>query len=123
MGGPDYHSRVAPRDSLPGARASLEAASLTEDSAYDLSAQLHAMIDHDVSTPFDGSLDRAAPRVQAEVLVVVGLTDHVVTPTPALEFARLLDSSTLEFGNDCGHQAPWCEVDSFNSSVRDFLRK
>ncbi len=123
MGGPDYRSRVSPRDSLPGARASLEAASLTEDRAHDLGAQLHAMIDHDVSTPFDGSLDRAASRVQAEVLVVVGLVDHVVTPTPALEFARLLDAPTLEFGNDCGHQAPWCEVGSFNSSVRDFLRR
>lgn len=123
MGGPDYHSRLSPRDSLPRARASLEAASLTEERAYDLRVQLHAMIDHDVSAPFHGSLELAAARVQAEVLVVVGLTDHVVTPTPALEFARLLDARTLEFGNDCGHQAPWCERAVSYPAIQEFLSR
>ncbi len=121
MGGPDYHSRLTPRDSLPRTRASLEAAALTRNRAHDLKAQLHAMIEHDVAAPYDGSLERAASRVQAQLLVVVGLTDHVVTAGPALEFARQLEARALEFGNDCGHQAPWCEVDAFYPAVRDFL--
>ena len=123
MGGPDFHSRVSPRDTLPRARASLEAATLTVERAYDLSSQLDAMIAHNVAAPFDGSLERAAAQVQAEVLVVVGLTDHIVTPSPALEFAHLLEAPTLELDNDCGHQAPWCDADVFNSAVGDFLRK
>ncbi len=123
MGGPDYHSRLTPRDSLAETRASLETAALTKERAYDLMAQLHAMIEHDVAAPFDGSLERAASRVRAEALVVVGLYDHVVTPGPALEFARLVEAETLEFDNDCGHSAPWCDVGAFYPAVRDFLRR
>ncbi len=123
MGGPAFHARVSPRDSLPRAQASIEAASLTVERAYDLRSQLRAMIAHNVAAPFDGSLERVASRVRAEVFVVVGLMDHVVTPGPALEFARLLQATTLELDNDCGHQAPWCEADVFNPAVQDFLRK
>jgi homoserine O-acetyltransferase len=123
MGGPDYQSRVLPRDSLPSARARLEMASLTEERVYDLSSQLHAMIGHDVAAPFAGSLEQAASLVQAEAFIVVGLADHLVTPGPALEFAGLLGARTLRLTNDCGHQAPWCEPERFNSAVREFLRK
>lgn len=122
-GGPDYHSRVTQRDALPEIRARLDEASLTEARAYDLSSQLHAMIDHDVAAQFEGSLEQAASQIQAELFVVVGLTDHVVTPGPALEIASLLGAGTLPLDNDCGHQAPWCEEDTFNSAVREFLRK
>jgi homoserine O-acetyltransferase len=96
---------------------------LTEERAYDLSGQLHAMIDHDVAAPFGGSLEQAASQIQAEAFVVVGLTDHVVTPGPALELARLLGARTLQLANDCGHQAPSCEPEIFNSAVREFLRE
>ena len=123
MGGPDFHARVSPRDTLAGARKSLEAASLTEGSAYDLSSQLQAMIDHDIAAPYGGSLEQAASRVEADFFVVVGLTDHVVTPGPALDFAQILEARTMELGNDCGHSAPWCEADAFNSAVRNFLRQ
>ena len=37
---------------------------------------------HDVSAPFGGDMDQAAERTQADFFVVVGLTDHVVTPGP-----------------------------------------
>jgi homoserine O-acetyltransferase len=123
MGGPDYQSRVLPRDSLPSALAQLETASLTEGRAHDLTSQLQAMIDHDVAAPLGGSLEQAASRVEAEAFVVVGLTDHVVTPGPALEFAALMGARTLQLANDCGHQAPWCESERFNSAVRAFLRE
>ena len=122
-GGPDYHARVSPRDSLSSILDQLASASLDEDRSHDLTLQLHAMIDHDVSAPFGGSMDQAAERTQADFFVVVGLTDHVVTPGPALEFAELLVARTLELPNDCGHQAPWCEEEFFNSSVREFLRR
>ncbi len=122
-GGPDYQARVSPRDSLPSILDQLASASLDVGRSHDLTLQLHAMIDHDVSAPFGGSMDQAAQRTQADLFVVVGLTDHVVTPGPALEFARLLGARTLELPSDCGHQAPWCEGAVFNSSVRDFLRR
>jgi len=123
MQGPDFHARVSPHDTLPRARTSLEAAALRVERAYNLRSQLRAMIAHDVAAPFGGSLERAAARVRAGLLVVVGLTDHVVTPGPALEFARLVDARTLELGSDCGHQAPSCQADVFNPAVQEFLRQ
>jgi homoserine O-acetyltransferase len=121
VGGPEYHDRVSPRERLGATREQLVHATLEESRAYDLSSQLHAMIAHDVSEPFDGSLEQAAARVQAEVFVVVGLLDHVVTPHPALDFAQMLGAGTLELSNDCGHQAPWCEAETFNAAVQNFL--
>ena len=56
MGGPDYQSRVSPRDSLPSARAQLETASLTEERAYDSSSQLRAMVGHVVFPWFNGQV-------------------------------------------------------------------
>jgi homoserine O-acetyltransferase len=122
-GGPDYHARVSPLESLPSIRDRLASASLSEGRVHDLAVQLHAMIGHDVSAPFDGSLERAAEQTQAEFLIVVGLEDHLVTPGPALEFAQLVGARTLELSNDCGHQAPWCEEEVFNSAVREFLSR
>lgn len=121
-GGPDHHARVSPRDSLPSVLDRLASVPLDEARALDLRIQLQAMIGHDISSAFGGSLEEAAARTQAEFFVVVGLEDHVVTPGPALEFARILGARTLELANDCGHQAPGCEEAVFNSQVREFLR-
>jgi homoserine O-acetyltransferase len=122
-GGPDYHARVTPRDSLPPILEQFASASLAIGRSHDLTLQLHAMIDHDVSSPFGGSMPQAAAQTDADFFVVVGLMDHMVTPGPALEFARLLGSPTLELTSDCGHSAPGCEAAVFNSSVREFLRR
>ena len=121
--GPDYHARVSPHDRLASVLEELAGASLDEGRSRDLMLQLRAMIGHDVSAPFDSSMDEAANRTEARFFVVVGLTDHVVTPGPALAFARLLGARTLELPNDCGHEAPWCDEALFNSSVREFLHR
>ena len=123
VGGPDYHAQQSPRRRLAEIRAQFEEASLTEDMAYDLTTQLHAMIGHDVAAQYGGSLEQAASQVQSEVFVVHSLYDHVVTPAPALEFARLLNAATLESASDCGHDVLWCEADSINSAVGEFLRQ
>lgn len=122
-GGPDYHARVTPRDSLPPILEQFSSASLEVGRSHDLTLQLRAMIDHDVSAPFGGSMPQAAARTDTDFFVIVGLMDHMVTPGPALEFARLLSAPTLELTSDCGHSAPWCEAAVFNSSVREFLRR
>jgi homoserine O-acetyltransferase len=86
-------------------------------------SQLQAMIADDVSAPFGGSMEKAAAAVRAKVLVIVGLRDHVVNPTPALDFARLIFAPTLELNSDCGHMSFQCESDNLNQTVARFLEK
>jgi len=63
--------------------------------ANDRIRQLQAMLADDVSVPFGGSLEKAAAAVRAQVLVIVGLKDHMVNPYPALDFAKLISAPTL----------------------------
>lgn len=89
--------------------------------ANDKIRQDQAMMAHDVSAAFGGSLERAAAAVKARVLVVVATQDHVVTPGPAAEFARLLRAQLLTLEGDCGHLAPGCESQKVNPAVAEFL--
>jgi len=123
MGGPDYQARVNPRESLDQVREGIEAATLAPDRAYDLISQAEAMVNHDVSGPYGGDMSLAAERVRAEMLVVVGLTDHVVTPGPAMAFADLVGMPTMELGNDCGHGAYQCAPAAFLRRARAFLER
>jgi homoserine O-acetyltransferase len=66
-------------------------------------------------------MSKASSAVKARVLVVVGLQDHMVNPTPALAFARLMKARTLELDSDCGHVAPDCESAKVAAAVAKFL--
>lgn len=123
MGGPDYHARVSPRDRLDEINTRLEEADIEIGRAWDLRSQLLAMISHDVSSPFDGSMEDAASQVQADFLIVVGLTDHVVTPGPALDFGQLFGAESLALANDCGHSAHSCAPAAFRPRVDAFLKR
>ncbi len=85
--------------------------------------QAQAMMAHDVSRPFGGDMARAAAAVKARVLIVIGLQDHMVNPTPALDFARLLHAPALELDSDCGHVVTSCEEAKIGVAIADFLRK
>ncbi len=87
--------------------------------ANDWLAQLEAMIHHDVA--HGGSLDDAAKRVKAKVLVVAAAQDHMVNPRPALDFAALLGAKALVLESDCGHLSPGCEAGKLDPAVRGFL--
>lgn len=89
--------------------------------ANDKIRQVQAMMQLDVSRDFGGSLERAAKSVRAKVFIVVAKFDHVVTPGPATEFAKLLDAKLLNLDGDCGHLATSCESSHLNEAVKDFL--
>ena len=91
--------------------------------ANDKIRQMQAMLAMDVSRDLQGSLDRAAAAVQAKTFVIVAKADHVVTPGPALEFARLLGAKTLVLEGDCGHLASSCEAAVVNQAVGEFLSR
>lgn len=117
---PDYHARRTPRS---------ETAELLEiakqggsQTMEDRAVQLRAMITHDVSRRFDGSLEKAASVVEARVVNVVGLQDHMVTPQPAIRFAALLGAESIELDNHCGHMATLCDPERFVRAVHTFLQ-
>jgi homoserine O-acetyltransferase len=89
--------------------------------ANDKIRQAQAMMALDVAAPFGGSLQHAAAVVKAKVFIVVAKSDHVVTPGPAMAFARLLNAPVLELTGDCGHLAPSCEAATVNHAVAEFL--
>jgi len=91
--------------------------------ANDKIRQDQAMIALDVSEPFGGSLEKAAAQVKAKVFVVASRFDHVVTPGPALEFAKLINAKVLLLDGDCGHLAPSCESPKVNPVVDEFLKQ
>jgi homoserine O-acetyltransferase/O-succinyltransferase len=91
--------------------------------ANDHIRQMEAMISLDVSDRFGGSMERTAAAVKAKVLVVIATYDHVVTPGPAREFAKLLGTDLLELNSDCGHQTPGCEEAAILERVIPFLQK
>ena len=91
--------------------------------ANDHIRQMEAMMSLDVSDVFEGSMEKAAAAVKAKVLVVVGANDHVVTPGPAKDFAKLLGAELLELESDCGHQSPACEEAAIAARASAFLEK
>jgi homoserine O-acetyltransferase len=89
--------------------------------AADRVIQLQAMMGHDVTTPFAGSMDKAAAAAKAKLLVVVNTHDHMVTPGPATQFAKLAHAQLLELKGDCGHKAPTCEEAKVGATIARFL--
>lgn len=83
--------------------------------ANDKIRQVQAMMSLDI--PLE-----SAKTVKAKVLVVVAKYDHVVTPGPATEFAKLLGAKLQTLESDCGHLANSCESRLLNTLVSDFLK-
>ena len=89
--------------------------------SYNWSAQLKAMMSHDISKNFNGSMKKAAEKVKTKLFIIVSSTDLIVNPNPALEFAKLIDAKAHVFENNCGHLAPGCEMERFKEMIRDFF--
>ena len=64
---------------------------------------------------------RINTQVKAKLMVVAATQDHMVNPTPALEFARILQATIVELTGDCGHLEPGCDKAVAAPKVREFL--
>lgn len=89
---------------------------------YDWAWQIKAMLRHDITRPFDGSLPRAAEAVEADVLVATVQQDHMVNPLPAQQFAETLGAQKLTLSTPCGHLGTGCKQALVSTTVRRFLR-
>lgn len=118
---PAYRVRNTSPEAFPDYLAGVDAGFERFFRTNDWEAQLNAMQSHDISKPFGGDMRKAAGAVKAELFIIVSQQDHIVNPTPAIEFARLTNAELLVFENDCGHLAPGCEMERFVKAVHQFL--
>jgi homoserine O-acetyltransferase len=120
---PAYRVANTPPQDFPQFLAKTEQDTLKSFDANDWIRQLQAMMAQDVSKPFGGSMEKAATVVRARVLVIPSAQDHMVNPTPALDFGKLIHAQTLELTSDCGHLSPGCEGKKMDSAIQEFLEK
>ena len=125
---PEYHARLTDRTTVQtdlAQQAGQGVQSLSEGRSKNIASQLRAMINLDISRGFGGDMAAAAGAIQAELLVVVNATDHLVTPGPALEFAKLVGAQTLVLDDDCGHLSPFqaCSGTAMTEAISAFLAR
>jgi homoserine O-acetyltransferase len=113
-------AHTSPQD-FPHFLHTAELSTMRSFDANDWIRQLQAMMADDISKPFGGSMQRAAAAVRAQVLVVAAPQDHMVNPTPALAFAKLIKAKVLLLNSDCGHLSPGCKAGMLDRAVAQFL--
>jgi homoserine O-acetyltransferase len=116
---PDNFNREQSREKVAATHAALTPPRFD---ANDRVYQLRAMISHDVSKAFSGSMAEAAKALKAKLLVVVNAHDAMVTPGPPLDFAKQAKAPTLILQGDCGHRAPACEEPKIGKRLAEFLK-
>jgi homoserine O-acetyltransferase len=77
-------------------------------SASDQIRQRQAILALDIPGEYGVSLEQAARRVRARMLVVVSPQDQMVNPKPAIEFARFANVPTVLLDSACGHNSLSC---------------
>ena len=87
--------------------------------AGDQIRQRQAIIALDIPNEFDVTLGQLAKRVRAKFLVIVSPQDHMVNPTPALDFAAVNGAPVITLDSPCGHLSTTCI--SLGPSVARFL--
>jgi homoserine O-acetyltransferase/O-succinyltransferase len=76
--------------------------------ACDVIRQRQAIMALDVAGEFGVTLEQAARRVHAKMLVIISPGDHTVNPAPALAFAAAIGAPVVTLDSACGHNSPSC---------------
>lgn len=79
--------------------------------------QLRAIIGHDISAAFNGSMQEAAAHIKAKMLIINSEQDHMVNPLPSIEFSKLLPARLVLLKSNRGHLA----FDFGNPEMKDSI--
>lgn len=118
---PDYIHEIRSRDEFPAYLNSFDRDPPSVFTVDNYLTQLNAILGHDVARNAGGSLERAAQRVRASVLIIVSETDILIHPAPSIEFARLINAGLTVLQNDCGHAAVRCEMETVSQLIHAFF--
>jgi homoserine O-acetyltransferase len=83
--------------------------------------QMKAAIGQDISKSFNGSLKDAAAHIKAKMLIVSSKQDHLVNPTPAIEFSKLLPAKLIVLDSESGHLAGNLEDPQVKKDIKGLL--
>jgi homoserine O-acetyltransferase len=117
---PEFRVRSTSPGEFEGFFTGIEASSNGAFDANDWRWQIHAMLAQDIGK--GSSLESAAAKVKARVLVVSSRQDHMVNPLPAIAFAPLVHAKLVVLEGDCGHLATGCEAGTARAAVAEALR-
>jgi homoserine O-acetyltransferase len=76
--------------------------------ASDYIRQRWAMILFDIPAEWGTTLQKAAERVHAKLLVINSPQDHMVNPAPAIKFAKAISAPIVTLDSACGHDSLRC---------------
>ncbi len=83
--------------------------------------QLMAIIGHDISKNYHGSMQEAAAAIHAKMLIISSRYDHMVNPHPAMEFSKLLPAKLVLLNSDKGHIAFDFKLPEMKNSIIELL--
>ncbi|MGC2333107.1 MAG: alpha/beta fold hydrolase [Candidatus Acidiferrales bacterium] len=76
--------------------------------ACDAIRQRQAIMSMDIPGEYGETLEQAAKRVHAKMLVFVSPEDHMVNPEPAVAFANAIGAPVVLLQSECGHSSLDC---------------
>lgn len=76
--------------------------------ACDAIRQRQAIMSMDLPGEYGETLEQAAKRVHAKMLVFVSPEDHMVNPEPAVDFANAIGAPVVLLQSECGHSSLSC---------------
>ncbi len=119
---PEYRSLSTPYEKidsyLDGIRSTLGATYTLDNFRW----QLEAMIHNNITRNYHDSMEETASHIHAEMLIIVNRQDHIVSPLPPLQFAKILHARTLILNNNRGHLGITPEMKKVSKTIRNFLK-
>jgi homoserine O-acetyltransferase len=70
--------------------------------------QREAIMALNIPREFGVTLEQAAKKIRSRMLVIVSLEDHMVNPSPAVEFASAIGAPVVSLDSLCGHLSLSC---------------
>jgi homoserine O-acetyltransferase len=77
-----------------------------------------AMPTQNIARDHEDNMQTAAKHIKSEFLIIVGQDDRIVSPAPAIEFAKVKDAQILILDSGCGHGEPRCQPETLAKTVR-----
>jgi len=119
---PEFRIQNTEYDAFPDFLAKFEVNNFRKNLIDDQKSQLLAMLSHDITYKYGGSMEKAAAAIKAQVFIIVSESDHILNPQPAKELASILNCKVMILQNNCGHLAIGCDLEKCSDAISRFFK-